>query len=619
MKHLINNWRHRRNQCIAIVSDLTMIPCAWFAACWLFARLDCVKPGILFFLIAIQGGSFFSYKLYRGIWRFASIPDVFRILRAVVIGTLVFYLYIQIKHILLEKAVFLNYAMLLTFFLCGSRITFRWLRDYRHLFNECQRVLIVGAGSAGESIVRDLLRSSHKKYQAVAFVDDDIKLHGRDIHGVRVQGACDAIVNLVKKFRVQLILIAIPGANSTDMRRIVDYCEQAKIPFRTLPSFHDLADGRVNVNALREVLLEDLLGREQAELAWHQIRNAITDKVILVSGGGGSIGAELCRQIVLQAPKRLIIIENNEYNLYRVEQELRQRYPNLDLQCLLASVTDRIALQQIFMRYRPEYVFHTAAYKHVPMLEKQIRTAIFNNVIGTQVMVECANQYQVKKFVLISTDKAVNPANIMGATKRASEVFCQNMNFHSATKFITVRFGNVLDSAGSVIPLFREQLSQGGPLTVTHPEITRFFMTIPEASQLILQAASMGKGGEIYVLDMGEPIKIRYLAEQMIKLSGKTLGKDIEIHYTGLRPGEKLYEELFHAGEELLPTSHVKIRQAKVRRLDWIALSNIFAELEIACQQYDEAAMRALLDRLVPEYNDELANQTLPFGIKEKV
>lgn len=610
MKTFLDKWLNRS---VAITSDLIMIPGAWLGAVMLHAGYDkkFFSSHLLGLLIMLQVLAFFSCGLYRGLWRFASIPDVMRILRAVAIGTCAIYLLFQFKHQVIPNALPLLYAMLLILFLSGSRILFRWMRDYRQWFVAGQRVLIIGAGSAGEGIVRDLLRLHKSSYRPVAFVDDNLVRQGREIHGVRVVGMCQDISDIVKKLNIDLILIAVPSASSTDMRRIVEFCEQTKVPFRTLPGLKDLAEGTVSFNELRQVLLEDLLGREQTQLDWDKITAAIANKIILVSGGGGSIGSELCRQIATQSPACLVIVDSNEYNLYAIDMELRKAVPNLNLHCVLCSVTDRVGIKKIFEQYHPELVFHTAAYKHVPLLEMQWRAAMFNNIVGTRVLAEKATQYGVKKFVLISTDKAVNPTNIMGATKRAAEVFCQNANFNSKTQFITVRFGNVLDSAGSVVPLFRKQLSEGGPLTVTHPEITRFFMTIPEATQLILQAASMGQGGEIFVLDMGEPIKIRYLAEQMIKLSGKVLGRDIMIQYTGLRPGEKLYEELFHENEELNTTAHSKIRRASVRRRDWNTLLNIFDEIEIACNIYDEQTLQNYLCELVPEYKNEILSKNI--------
>ena len=464
-------------------------------------------------------------------------------------------------------------------------------------------MLVVGAGYAGEGIIRDLYRSAAiNHYIPVAIVDDDVSRHGCEVQGVRVLGACKDIPHLVINHQIDLILIAIPSSSSKRMREIVKYCEKSNVAFRTLPGLKNIADGDVTVNALRDVLIEDLLGREQVNLDWDSIKDTIRDKIILVTGGGGSIGSELCRQLASLSPKKLIIVDNNEFNLYSIDMELNKTAAQNNIHAHLCSVTDKVGIQQLFEVYRPNLVFHVAAYKHLPLLETHLRVAMYNNIIGTKMLAQLAEKYQVKSFVLISTDKAVNPTSIMGATKRAAEIFCQNFNLYSSTRFMTVRFGNVLESAGSVIPLFRKQLKNGGPITVTHKEITRYFMTIPEASQLILQACTMHNQGDIFVLDMGEPINISYLAEQMIKLSGKIVGQDIDIEYTGLRAGEKLNEELFHHNENICETSHIKIKQAKVRQYDWIKLNNSMREIEVACNEADEEKLMQLLYSLVPEF-----------------
>ena len=389
------------------------------------------------------------------------------------------------------------------------------------------------------------------------------------------------------------------------MRDIVGFCEQSGVTFRTLPGIKDIADGIVSINSLREVLLEDLLGREEVQLDWDSIKDSVYNKAVLVTGAGGSIGSELCRQIARLLPKQLILIDKNEFNLYAIDRELQFISTILKIFPHLCCVTDTAEMKKIFKLYQPDLVFHVAAYKHVPLLENHLRISMYNNIIGTRVVAKLADQYRTDTFVLISTDKAVHPTSIMGATKRASEVLCQNYNLHSKTRYITVRFGNVLDSSGSVIPLFRKQLANGGPLTVTHPDISRYFMTIPEASVLILQAATMNENGDIFVLDMGNPIKIRYLAEQMIKLSGKTINQDIRIEYIGLRPGEKLHEELFHQQEDIHDTAHPKIKRAKTRLFNWDDLLDILDEIEIACTMQDEIRLKKLLNQLVPEYQNQ--------------
>lgn len=597
---------------LVFAHDVCMIPIAWLLAYWLRFNLsripDEILQGALHTLptiMVVQAVFYWLFGLYRGVWRFASLPDLLRIAKVVVAGVLVSLLVLFLASRLhnVPRSIFPIYLLLLIAFLSGSRVAYRTLKSVlpqRFGSSGRQRVLIIGAGQAGESLARDLQRQV-QGYRVVAFVDDDPKKRGHEIHGVRVLGSSNDIARLVKKHRIDLIIIAIPSMRSAQMRPIVAQCEKTGVPFRTVPSLQDLTSGSVRIDALRQVSLEDLLGRDVVSLDWDAIREKISDKTVLVSGAGGSIGSELCRQVARMSPGRLLVVEQNEFNLYSLTMELQQSFPQLDCQSYLADVTDKVAITNI-LQQPVDIIFHAAAYKHVPMLENQIRIAMHNNIVGTQVLAEAAVNAHVKKFVLVSTDKAVNPTSIMGATKRAAEIFCQNYGYHSPTQFITVRFGNVLGSAGSVVPLFKKQIEVGGPITVTHPDITRFFMTIPEASQLILQAMTIGQGGEIFVLDMGEPIKIQYLAEQMISLAGLMPHRDIQIQFTGLRPGEKLYEELFHEAEALLPTVHTKILQAQHRPRDWIELMDILAAIEQACERNDLAMLRQLLVKLVPEY-----------------
>lgn len=601
-----------RNRSIAFAYDTSVIAVAWLLAFWI--RFDCraIPPSILHqallalpIVLALQAGIFWRYGLYRGVWRFASIPDLTRIVKASVLGTLVILmLFFFLRTIvILPRVVPLLYLILLIGGVGSARAAFRWLKDYRNIFHDSQRVLIVGAGNAGEGLIRDLMRHAKHLYHPVGLVDDHPIKQQREIHGIPVIGTCDDIALAVQQHAIDLIMIAMPSASAVALRRIVQHCESANVPYRILPSLGDLAEGFVAVKQLREVALEDLLGRDPVTLDWPGLSAEFQSKTILVCGGGGSIGSELCRQIAHFNPMVLVVVDQNEFNLYTIDMELRKQFPYLTLICLLQDIVDKVGLNHIFSTHRPHIVFHAAAYKHVPLMEGQYRAGILNNIIGTRSLAEIAVQYSVKKFILISTDKAVNPTNMMGATKRAAEIFCQNLNEHSATDFITVRFGNVLNSAGSVIPLFRQQLQAGGPLTVTHPDITRFFMTIPEASQLIMQAAFMGFGGEIFVLNMGESIKIRYLAEQMIRLAGKVPGEDIDIVYTGLRPGEKLYEELFHEHELLRPTSHVKILLANARSVFWSQWLAQLDKLEGLCQMsFNDVSLQQHLCQLVPEY-----------------
>ena len=407
---------------------------------------------------------------------------------------------------------------------------------------------------------------------------------------------------MVDKWQIEIILLAIPSARDSQMRRIVERCEQARVPFQTLPSVKELLSGTVSKTKLRSVSIEDILGRDPVQLDWQAIRSNLQGKVILVTGGGGSIGSELCKQLANNQAQKLIIFDQCEFNLYKINAELTRLFPNLPQEAVLGDVTDLLSIKRVIQHHRPEIIFHAAAYKHVPLLENQVREAVHNNLIGTKILCEQAIAAGVAHFVLISTDKAVNPTNVMGATKRAAEILCQNLDKLGSTRFITVRFGNVLDSAGSVVPLFREQIKAGGPVTVTHPDIIRYFMTIPEACQLIMQAEAVGKGGEVFVLDMGEPIKIAYLAEQMIRLSGKEPGKDIAIHYVGLRPGEKLYEELFHDQEQLLETGYEKLRLAKARIYENSEWLKQIEALTVACHRQDQERIMDLLQQLVPEY-----------------
>lgn len=600
-----------RSQGAALLHDLIMVPAAWYLAYWL--RLEVIKPDMdaglisgLYIIIPIQFVTFTLSGLYRGIWRFASLPDLLRIIKAVIAGTvisvLLLFLFTRLSGI--PRSVPIIYAILLILLLSGSRLLYRWQKDHHLYLNAGKRVLIVGAGQAGEMLARDLLRSSHRDYQPIAFVDDNPRRLGRELHGIQVHGVCSDIPELVQDKEIDIIMLAVPSAKPNQFREIVAYCDQAGVPYRTVPKISDLMTGNVHINDLREVSIDDLLGREPVSLDWPAISLALSEKTIMITGGGGSIGAELCRQVAKLNPKRLVIVEVSEFNLYSIEMEIQKAFPDMSLDCHLGDITDRPFVEDLFQRHKPDVVFHAAAYKHVPMLEPRIRQALRNNVLGTRILAEAADRYASGVFVLVSTDKAVNPANVMGASKRAAEIFCQNLNNHSETRFITVRFGNVLGSAGSVIPLFRKQIEAGGPVTVTDPRMERYFMTIPEACQLIMQTVVLGKGGEIFVLDMGEPIKISYLAEQMIRLSGRVPGEDIEIEYIGLRPGEKLYEELFHEKEQLEQTAHEKVFLARHRKVDWKGLRQTLDEMASACEAMDESRLVKLLDELVPEHRD---------------
>lgn len=601
-----------RSRTVIFLHDLLMVPLAWFGAYWLRFNLSEVpEPHLsvaikwLPLVILIQGAVFRLLGLYRGIWRFASMPDLLRIAKASASGIvlIVAALFFLERLDAVPRSVIPLYTLLLVLFLSAPRALYRMWKDRSVHLSNGRRALIVGAGKAGEMLVRDLLRGMDSAFAPVAFVDDDPHKRGWEIHGVRVRGACDRIPALVERLDIEVILIAMPSAGDREMRRIVEICEITGLPFLTLPSVRDMWSGPAS-DALRDVSIEDLLGRAPVQLDSGELVGYLDGKSIMVTGGGGSIGSELCKQIAGFSVGRLVIFDHSEFNLYRIELDLRRRYPNLEMHAVLGDVTDAVAVNRAIDAYTPAVIFHAAAYKHVPLLQQQVREAVFNNVIGTRTVAEAAVERGVAEFVLISTDKAVNPTNVMGATKRAAELVVQRFNGETSTRFITVRFGNVLDSAGSVVPLFREQIRNGGPVTVTHPEVTRFFMTIPEACQLIMKAAATGQGGEVFVLDMGEPIRIGYLAEQMIRLSGKRPGEDIAIEYIGLRPGEKMHEELFLGSEQLQPTGYAKLMLAQATPCDRPRVAAGIAAMDTACRNFDEALVRCELLGLVPEYRD---------------
>lgn len=600
-------WGLRRRAAV-VAYDALMIPVAWYLAYWLRFNLDAIPANFLRtaavmlpVVIPCQLFSYMVFGLYRGSWRFASLPDFIRIGKSVYMGALLAALAIFFITGMEEvpRAVLPLYALLLFGLLGGSRALYQYLQS-RHLAGDGRRVLIIGAGESAGMLTRDMMRNGGGPYLPIGMIDDDPGKRGLEIHGVRVLGAFEDIPSLVKQHAVELIIIAIPSLSSNRMKRLVAICEGVGAPFRTLPKLEDLITGRVTADIVREVSIEDLLGREKVELDQALMQAGLSGKTIMVTGGGGSIGAELCRQVARFAPAALIIYERNEFNLYRIQQELEQRFPQVRATAALGDVCDQAAIEGLVEERRPEVIFHAAAYKQVPLLQAYPAEAVRNNVIGTKVVADAASRFDCGKFVFISTDKAVNPANVLGATKRAGEIYCEGMNAVSATRFVTVRFGNVLGSDGSVVPLFREQIQAGGPVTVTHPDIVRYFMTIREACQLILQASVMEGSGGVFVLDMGEPVRIMYLAEQMILLSGKEPGKDIEIRRIGLRPGEKLAEELFYANERKETTENAKILKAKHAPVDRNEIQQAVARLERSLAGSSAAEIKSLLAEIVP-------------------
>ena len=613
LKNILINKLVLHSKVAIIFHDFFMAALAWQLAWWLRFNLDFpfynwkLSVYVLPLVLIVQGVVYHRFKLHKGLWRFASLPDLWNIFRASIIGSLsimlVLFLWFRLEGV--PRSILVLYPLFLMFLLGGPRLIYRMWKD--HSFNlgthiSGKRVLIVGAGKAGEMLVRDMRRDGH--YLPVGIIDDSPAVQNSAIHGVHVLGKVDEVKTICRKKGVDIIVIAVPSASSAQMRRTIACCEQADCILRTLPRINDMVSGKVTVSDLRNVSIEDLLGREKVELDWGIIKRGISGKTVLVSGGGGSIGTELCLQIAGLEPESLIIYERSEYNLYRIDSALAARFPGVRRKAILGDLCEYEQVDHVIKTMKPDVIFHAAAYKHVPLLQMQPREAVRNNVLATKYIAESAIRHHCDKFIYISTDKAVNPANILGTTKRIAELICEWKNGQSDTSFITVRFGNVLDSEGSVIPLFREQIRRGGPVTVTHPVIKRFFMTIPEACQLILQSGAMGQGGEIYVLDMGTPVEIKYLAEQMIKLSGKEPGKDIEIVFTGLRPGEKLYEELFYEEEDKQHTAHPKILLARHADYDWDFLSHKLDEIEEVCRQFKEEHLIFLLEKLVQVTNE---------------
>jgi len=606
-----------RSSGMAFAHDLLWILASVWLAFWLRFNLGDIPAQylpVLHFLIMIsipvQAGFFWYFGLYRGIWRFASLPDLLRILQAVLLGVLTTFILMFVWQRLdgMPRSVLFLYPLILVLGLAGPRLFYRWLKDH-HLYlsaTERERALLVGAGRAGELLVRDLLKPG--PYEPVGFLDDADRRQGQEIQGVRVVGKSSDMEHVIANLAVDVVLLAIPSASHQVIQAMVKRCQELTIPCRTLPSVADLADGRVEVARLRQVQIEDLLGRDAITLDDSGIHQLLTGRCILVTGAGGSIGSELCRQILSHKPSQLLLLDHGEFNLYTIDRELKILADGSDclIEALLGDIRDTDRMRWLFEHFSPAVVFNAAAYKHVPLVELNPAEGVKTNVLGTCQLADMAVAAGVQKFIQVSTDKAVNPTNVMGASKRSAEIYCQNLNLRSEkTAFITTRFGNVLGSAGSVVPLFRSQIEAGGPVTVTHPDITRYFMTIPEAVSLILQAATMGQGGEIFVLDMGEPVKIVDLAEQMIRLTGLEPGTDIEIVFTGLRPGEKLYEELFHAAEALKATSHPKIMLSGIRKVDWAQMQQQLESIRLVCSSRDVPRLHQQLQQMVPEFTPD--------------
>lgn len=567
-------------------------------------------------VITLVANRFFN--LYNSIWKYASVEELISIIYSLSLSNVIFIIYsyvvnykfLENRYFRFPFSVHIIFWILSVVALGGTRFIYRVIEHNmgeKTSKNEEKNLLIIGAGDASALLIKEIRRNKEMNYNIVGLIDDDDAKKGKLINGIEVIGGRDRIISTSREKNVEEIILAIPSADLETKREIVNICKQTKCKLKTLPAIDEIIDGRINIGKLREVNIEDLLGREEVKLNNENINKYIKDKVILVTGGGGSIGSELCRQIAKFSPKKLVILDIYENNVYDVQMELNRNYPELEKEIIIASIRDNKRIREIFDTYKPDVVFHAAAHKHVPLMEGNPTEAIKNNIIGTYNVLKCADEFKVKKFVQISTDKAVNPTNIMGATKRFCEIMVQAFDKSSSTEYVAVRFGNVLGSNGSVIPLFKKQISHGGPVTVTHPEINRFFMTIPEAAQLVIQAGAIARGGEIFVLDMGKPVKIVDLARDLITLSGYKPDVDIKIEYTGLRPGEKLYEELLMDEIALTSTEHNKIFVEKPNNIEMDFVEKSIEEFS-KVPSMDKEDIFKLVEKKVPTYKRKKNN-----------
>lgn len=607
------------NRIIALILlDIMSIVVASFAA--LYVRFDFSFAGIpeeylmkferiIPFNILLTLLFFALWKLYKSVWRYASATELLNIVFATTCAAIAQIILCNVMNQKMPRSYYMIYWFLLFGMCCVIRFSYRILRLInskridRAEKEKRNNVMLIGAGAAANAILKEIESSSYLNLNVKCIIDDNPGCHGKFLRGVPIVGGRDKVIDAVGQYAVDEIIFAIPSANTQTRKEILDICKESGCKLRTLPGIYQLINGDVSVSKLKEVEIEDLLGRDPIEINTEEVLNYVSGKVVLVTGGGGSIGSELCRQIAGHHPKQLVIVDIYENNAYDIQQELIRKHPELNLQVLIASVRNTARINDIFATYRPNIVFHAAAHKHVPLMEVSPNEAIKNNVMGTYKTAKAADKYGAEKFVLISTDKAVNPTNVMGASKRICEMVIQMMNQKSETNFVAVRFGNVLGSNGSVIPLFKKQIAEGGPVTVTDPRIIRYFMTIPEAVSLVLQAGAYARGGEIFVLDMGKPVKILDLATNLIKLSGYKVGEDIEIKFTGLRPGEKMYEELLMDEEGLKKTANKMIFIGKPIDFDTEVFEKQLEELILHAKQEDKDIRKEIKD-IVPTYQE---------------
>ena len=565
------------------------------------------------FIIVVTLIIFTFFHVYSSLWEYAGIEEVFSLIAACLLSAVAKIVVISFTWSTMPRSWYVLDTMYLMILIGTTRVSYRLIRlrrqNRKFPWVKRKKVMIIGGGEAGRTLITEIQNSKYLDQKVACIIDDDPKKIGRYIKGIKVVGNRDSIKKNVKRYNIQQIILTIPSVNSARIRPIVEICQDTNCELMILPGVYQLVNGEVKASKLRPVKIEDLLGRDEVHINLNEIMDYVSGKVIMVTGGGGSIGSELCRQIAEHSPKQLIIFDIYENNAYDIQQELVRKHPELDLVVLIGSVRDENRIDSIFEQYHPEIIYHAAAHKHVPLMEDSPNEAIKNKVLGTYNMVRMADKWNVKRFVQISTDKAVNPTNIMGASKRICEMIIQTYNKESNTEYVAVRFGNVLGSNGSVIPLFKKQIAEGGPVTVTHPEIIRYFMTIPEAVSLVLQAGAYAKGGEIFVLDMGDPVKILDLAKNMIRLSGYKVDQDIKIEFTGLRPGEKLFEELLMDEEGMTDTPNKLIHIGHPIDVDEVKLFHALRVLEQAAQSETDD-MRLIVESIVPTYHPKLNKQT---------
>ncbi|MDK2828101.1 MAG: hypothetical protein PWP67_901 [Clostridium butyricum] len=597
---------------LLILIDALLINIAFFMAFFLRFDYHVVEPYftlyrqsfIIFTLANIF--TFIFFKQYHKIWRYVNLKDLIDLMVVITIGSAVSSLILFLLQIHLPRSIYPLSWLLNIILIISSRLFYRYIMSNSKVKIKnivFKNTLIIGAGSAGQMLIRELRAHPEIGLKPVAILDDDRSKIYRSMEGVPIVGTLDDIVKTVKENEIDEVIYAIPSASRTVLRKVIDSLSELHMKVKTLPGIYELVNGKVSVNQIRDVDINDLLGRDPIKIDLDEISSYIKGKKVMVTGGGGSIGSELCRQIARFNPSHLIILDIYENNMYEIQQELLRKYPDLRMTCLVASIRDEKKLNIIFKEYRPEIVFHAAAHKHVPLMEDSPHEAVKNNVYGTLNLVRCANAYGVKRFVMISTDKAVNPTSVMGATKRICEMIIQSFDKVSETEFVAVRFGNVLGSNGSVIPLFKKQIAEGGPVTVTHEDVKRYFMTIPEAVQLVVQAGAMANGGEIFVLDMGEPVKIIDLARDLIRLSGFEPDVDIPIKIIGLRPGEKLFEELLMTDDKYTSTKHDKIFIEKPGFSDYDGLVLTLEKYKSKIDDMDTYEIKEFIKSIVPEYN----------------